>query len=64
MQVFARWLVYGGVDVGPKLFAGVTEKELREMDKENIIAARTQTGIGIDKLHIEIDFDLVVKGFL
>lgn len=64
MQVFTRWLLYGGVDVGPKQFAGVTEQELREMDKENIISARSQTGIGIEKLHMKIDFDLVVKGFL
>lgn len=64
MQVFARYLVYGGVEVGPKTFGGVTERELQEMDKENVYHARSQTDIGIDKLKLSIDFDLVVKGFL
>lgn len=62
--MFARYLVYGGVEVGPKLFGGVTERELQEMDKENVYHARSQTDIGIDKLKLAIDFDLVVKGFL
>lgn len=64
MQVFAQYLRYGGVDVGAKMFGGVSEMELKAMDKESIIIARSQTDISIDKMKLAVDFELVVRGFL
>lgn len=38
--------------------------ELKAMDKESIIIARSQTDISIDKMKLAVDFELVVRGFL
>jgi Argonaute siRNA chaperone (ARC) complex subunit Arb1 len=64
MQVFSQYLRYGGVDVGAKMFGGVSEQELKAMDKEEIIIARSQTDISIEKMDLEVDFELVAKSFL
>lgn len=63
-QIFAQYLRYGGVDVGAKMFGGVSEQELKAMDKEGIIVARSQTDISIDKMNLDVDFELVTKSFL
>lgn len=62
--MFDKYLVYGGVDVGPRMFGGVDERELAEMTKDQKLAARAQTSIPYSRSNFEIDFDLVVKGFL
>lgn len=64
MTVFVHYLRYGGVEVGAKMFGGISEREMKEMDNEEITAARSQTDISVDKLKLKIDFELVVKGFL
>ncbi|KAH8705155.1 Argonaute siRNA chaperone complex subunit Arb1-domain-containing protein [Talaromyces proteolyticus] len=64
MYLFADYLRYGGVDVGAKLYGGVSERELKEMDKEGILVARSQANISFNKIKLKVDFELVVKGFL
>ncbi|KKA21456.1 hypothetical protein T310_4491 [Rasamsonia emersonii CBS 393.64] len=64
MQVFSRYLIYGGVEVGPKMFGGLSAAELKQMDSENIATARSQTNIRYDRLDMKVDFDAVVRGFL
>ena len=64
MKVFAQYLRYGGVDVGAKMFGGVSEQELKAMDTEGAIIARSQADIGVDKMKLDVDFELVVKSFL
>lgn len=64
MQVFSQYLRYGGVEVGAKMFGGVSEMELKAMDKEEIVVARSQTGISVDKMKLDIDFEHVAKSFL
>ncbi|OKL56289.1 hypothetical protein UA08_08575 [Talaromyces atroroseus] len=64
MQVFSQYLRYGGVDVCAKMFGGVSEQELKAMDKEGIITARSQTDISVDKMKLDVDFELVAKSFL
>ena len=62
--MFHKYLAYGGIDVGPKMFAGTDDRGLKEMDNEQILLARGKTAISEDTSHLTIDFDAVVKGFL
>ncbi|RAO69816.1 uncharacterized protein BHQ10_005828 [Talaromyces amestolkiae] len=64
MQVFAQYLRYGGVEVGARMFGGVSEMELKAMEKEEVVVARSQTDIGIEKMKLDIDFEHVAKSFL
>ncbi|KAJ5086521.1 hypothetical protein NUU61_007828 [Penicillium alfredii] len=63
-SIFVKYLKYGGVNVGPKPFAGVTPQELRDMDKEDAIKARSQTGVPFSQMNLDVDFHEVVRGFL
>ncbi|KAH8425417.1 uncharacterized protein LDX57_003170 [Aspergillus melleus] len=63
-HVFMKYLSYGGVEVGPNMFAGVDEQDMKEMDKEQILVTRAQTSIDNDKLNLPVDFDAVVRGYL
>lgn len=64
MQVFSQYLRYGGVEVGAKMFGGVSEMELKAMDKEEVIVARSQTDISVEKMMLDIDFEHIAKSFL
>lgn len=63
-HVFMKYLTYGGVEVGPKMFGGLDEQDMKEMDHEQILLARAQTSIDHEKLNLPVDFDAVVKGYL
>ncbi|KAJ9216138.1 hypothetical protein DTO166G4_2382 [Paecilomyces variotii] len=63
-HMFSKYLAYGGVDVGQKMFAGVDQRELEDMDTEQILAARAQAWINSDRSKMLIDFDAVVRGYL
>ncbi|PYH44503.1 uncharacterized protein BP01DRAFT_342179 [Aspergillus saccharolyticus JOP 1030-1] len=62
--IFLKYLAYGGVDVSPKMFEGTDQKDLQELDSEQILQAKTQTSIATDSAKLPIDFDAVVRGFL
>ncbi|KAI9376395.1 Argonaute complex, subunit Arb1 [Aspergillus egyptiacus] len=64
LEVFHKYLAYGGVNVSPKIFAGTIDRDLKEMDKDQILLARGQTAIDQDNSHLTIDFNAVVKGYL
>ncbi|KAL2796317.1 Argonaute complex, subunit Arb1 [Aspergillus keveii] len=64
LEVFHKYLNYGGVDVGPNMFAGSDDRDLKEMDSEQILLARARTAIKQENSNLAIDFDAVVKGFL
>lgn len=63
-EVFMKYLSYGGVNVSQKMFAGVDDREMQEMDSEQIMLFRGQTSIEEDRSDQPIDFDAVVKGYL
>ncbi|KAE8415146.1 Argonaute complex, subunit Arb1 [Aspergillus pseudocaelatus] len=63
-EVFMRYLVYGGVDVGPKMFTGVDEQELQQLDSEQALIAKGQTNIRQECTKLIVDFNAVVKGYL
>lgn len=63
-EVFLKYLSYGGVDVGPKMFGGMDERELQQLDNEQILVTRGQASIAQDRSDLEIDFNAVVKGYL
>lgn len=62
--VFMKYLGYGGVNVSQKMFTGVEDRELQEMDKEQILLMKGQTSIDKDRTSLLIDFNAVVKGYL
>lgn len=62
--MFSKYLAYGGVDVGQSMFTGVDQRELEDMDKEQILAAKAQSWINSDRSKMLIDFDAVVRGYL
>lgn len=64
LEVFHKYLTYGGIDVSPKMFAGSDDRDLKNLDKEDILLARGQTAIDQEHSSLTINFDLVVKGFL
>ena len=63
-EIFTKYLAYGGVDVGPKMFGGVDDHDLKEMDNEEILLTRGQSSIAQERADLEIDFNAVVKGYL
>ncbi|KAL4872627.1 hypothetical protein BDV12DRAFT_210521 [Aspergillus spectabilis] len=64
LEVFTGYLIYGGINVGPKMFAGTDDRDLKKMDKDEILQARGRTTINQEFSHLTIDFNAVVKGFL
>ncbi|OJJ50892.1 hypothetical protein ASPZODRAFT_86615 [Penicilliopsis zonata CBS 506.65] len=63
-EVFLKYLAYGGVDVSPRMFGGVDNRDLQEMDKDEILVATGQASIDRDRIDLPIDFDAVVRGYL
>ncbi|KAF7158469.1 hypothetical protein CNMCM5623_003472 [Aspergillus felis] len=63
-EIFLKYLQYGGVDISQKMFTGMDQRDLKEMDGEEILLARAQTSIAQEKLNLQIDFNAVVKGYL
>ncbi|KAL4931581.1 uncharacterized protein BDV17DRAFT_240034 [Aspergillus undulatus] len=64
LEVFHKYLAYGGIVVGPKMFAGIDDRGLKELDNDQILLARGKTAVNDDYAHLTIDFDAVVRGFL
>ncbi|RDW62902.1 uncharacterized protein DSM5745_10013 [Aspergillus mulundensis] len=64
LDVFYKYLSYGGIDVSPKMFAGTDDRGLKELDNEQILYARGLTAIDKDRANLTIDFNIVVKGYL
>lgn len=63
-EVFLKYLSYGGVDVGPKMFGGMDERELQQLDSEQILVTQGQASIAQERSDMEVDFDVVVRGYL
>lgn len=64
MHIFAKYMSYGGVKVGPKMFGGNDQRDLQDMDAEDILTATAQSNIPEDRQDWVVDFELVAKGFL
>ncbi|KAE8351542.1 Argonaute complex, subunit Arb1 [Aspergillus coremiiformis] len=62
--IFMRYLAYGGVDVSPKMFAGVDERGLQQLDSEQVLIVKGQTNIPQECEKLPVDFNAVVKGYL
>lgn len=62
--VFMKYLAYGGVNTAQKMFQGMEDRDMKDMNTEDVLAARGQATIDYDHSHLDIDFNAVVKGFL
>jgi Argonaute siRNA chaperone (ARC) complex subunit Arb1 len=70
-DIFYKYLAYGGLDVGPNQFQGMTERDAEALDKDTLTRAMGQTSISMDFRDIGressnwvVDFEGVMKGFL
>lgn len=46
------------------MFGGLDNRDLENMDKEQILVAKGQASIGYDSANLDIDFNAVVRGYL
>ncbi|KAI4733837.1 hypothetical protein E4T50_15608 [Aureobasidium sp. EXF-12298] len=66
-QVFNKFMTYGGIECGPKMFGGSDNRDLAEMDAAEIAAVTATHFVSEDVLYTdrwEVDFAGVAKGFL
>ncbi|KLJ11347.1 hypothetical protein EMPG_13384 [Blastomyces silverae] len=63
-NVFMKYMSYGGVDVGPKMFEGNDPRDLMDKDAEDILTATAQASVPENRVGWAVDFEAVAKGFL
>ncbi|EFR00264.1 hypothetical protein MGYG_03267 [Nannizzia gypsea CBS 118893] len=63
-HIFTKYMAFGGVDVGPKMFEGNDQRDLQSMDAEAIATATASSNIPQDREKWNVDFETVAKGFL
>ena len=70
-DIFYKYLAYGGLDVGPNMFQGVSAVDAEGMDKDMAIQATAQTGLPRELQETDgdsskwvVDFEGVMKSFL
>lgn len=64
LHIFKSWMQYGGVDTKTKMFGGLDQKDLKDLDSEDILQARATSSIPEDRQFWKVDFEEVAKGFL
>ncbi|KAK2746324.1 hypothetical protein FQN57_003206 [Myotisia sp. PD_48] len=62
-EVFVKYLSYGGVEVGPKMFEGNDQRDLKNLDAEDIVTATAESSIPANREDWDVDFEKVAKGF-
>ncbi|PVI03560.1 hypothetical protein DM02DRAFT_247412 [Periconia macrospinosa] len=65
--VFSKWMRFGGVDSGPRMFGAVTKQQMAEMNAEEIARATANHNVPWDRAdekHWVVDFNGVAKAFL
>ncbi|KAL9624120.1 MAG: hypothetical protein Q9160_001642 [Pyrenula sp. 1 TL-2023] len=70
-DMFYKWLVYGGVRVGPNMFQGLSVRDREGLDKDQITSNLAQTSLDEDQNNHDgqggkyaVDFEGVMRGFL
>lgn len=66
-HVFNKFMRFGGVDAGPRMYQGLSKQEMNEMDAEELARALATHHVPWDRsdeTHWVVDFAGVCKGFL
>ncbi|KAH8728748.1 Argonaute siRNA chaperone complex subunit Arb1-domain-containing protein [Phaeosphaeriaceae sp. PMI808] len=66
-QVFTTLMLFGGVENGPRMYQGITQQEIAEMDAEGRARAMATHNIPWDRLDEKqwtVDFAAIAKAFL
>lgn len=66
-QIFNKWMHFGGVECGPRMFSGLSNKDMGGMDAEEIARATASHNVPWDREDTkkwEVDFVGVGEGFL
>ncbi|KAJ6134041.1 hypothetical protein N7523_000363 [Penicillium sp. IBT 18751x] len=64
LNMFSRYLKYGGVDIESVIASEANNRELENMTKDQIIQARAIAEIRKERATLDVDFDLVLRGFM
>lgn len=65
--IFNKWMKFGGVETGPPMFQSLGQKDMREMDAEEIARAKATHHVSWDRDDTErwvVDFVGVSEAFL
>ena len=66
-DLFDKYLAYGGIEAGPKMFGGLATKDMSNLDAAQIAAQRARHFVGADKNDDEefvVDFEACAAAFL
>lgn len=63
-HVFHKYLAYGGISTDDNYCGGVSAQDLKEMNEQQAMRARTKIGIHKERETMEVNFNLVVRGYL
>ena len=66
-KVFGKWMSFGGVDSGPRMFGGVSQQEMKNMNSEEIARATATYHVPWDRSDEQkwvVDFVGVGEAFL
>lgn len=62
--MFLKYLQYGGISIGGNVAEGADKQDLEKLTKDQIMQARAEAGIQKERETLEVNFDLVLRGFL
>jgi hypothetical protein len=66
-KIFNKFMLYGGVDSGPRMFGGLNQQDMKQMDSEEIARAKATHHVPCDRgdeKKWEVDFLGVGEAFL
>jgi hypothetical protein len=62
--MFHKYLQYGGISIGSNIAGGANDQDLKNMTKDQIMQARAMAAIQKERETLEVNFDVVLRGFL
>jgi len=65
--IFNKWMRFGGVEEGPRMFGGLSKQDMRDMDAEEIARAMANHSVPWDRQDVKhwvVDFVEVGEAFL
>lgn len=62
--MFLKYLQYGGINIGGNSVGEANKQDVKSMTKDQIMQARARAGIQKERETLEVNFDLVLRGFL
>ncbi|KAJ5313546.1 uncharacterized protein N7443_000430 [Penicillium atrosanguineum] len=64
LNMFSKYLKYGGVEIGANITSGANNQDLKNMTKDQLMQARAMAKIQKERATLDVDFDVVLRGFM